>query len=107
MAVRNRWATIVRNAPAWWLTRRAPAVALGELTLAAGAIAAGEGRPYVRAMRAGIASWPAWRRERRAIRATGELSPELVKRFVERSLPPLSTSLARRRDYGVSVSEVS
>jgi len=107
MAVRNRWATIVRNVPAWWLTRRAFAVALGELTLAARAIAAGEGAPYFRAFRAGLASWPAWRRERRAIRATGELSPELVARFVERRLPPLSMSRARRRGYDVSARQVS
>jgi GT2 family glycosyltransferase len=107
MAVRNRWATAVRNVPAWWFVRRAPAVALGELTLAAGAIAAGEGRFYLRALRAGVASWPAWRRERRAIGATGDLSPELVKRFVERRLPPLTMSAARRRNYGVRVSEVS
>ena len=107
MAVRNRWATIVRNVPAWWLTRRAPAVALGELSLAASALAAGEGRHYVRALRAGFASLPAWRRDRRAIRATGELSPELVARFVERSLPPLRMSLARRRGYGLGVGEVS
>jgi GT2 family glycosyltransferase len=107
MAVRNRWATIVRNVPAWWLTRRAPAVALGELTLAASALAAGEGRPYVRAMRAGFGSWSRWRRERRAIGATGELSPELVKRFVDRSLPPLTMSRARRRGYGLDVGQVS
>jgi GT2 family glycosyltransferase len=107
MAVRNRWATIVRNVPAWWLTRRAPAVALGELSLAASAIAGGEGRQYIRALRAAVASWPAWRRERRAIQATGELSPELVRRFVDRSLPPLKMSLARRRDYGVGVGQAS
>jgi hypothetical protein len=106
MAVRNRWATIVRNVPAWWLARRAPAVALGELSLAARAIASGEGGPYFRALRVALASWPAWRRERRAIRATGELSPELVGRFVERSLPPLRMSLARRRGYGVSMRQV-
>lgn len=107
MAVRNRWATIVRNVPAWWFARRAPAVAVGELSLAARAIAAGEGGPYFRALRAGLASWPVWRRDRRTIRATGELSPELVSRFVDRRLPPLSMSLARRRGYDVSVREVS
>jgi GT2 family glycosyltransferase len=106
MAVRNRWATIVRNVPAWWLTRRAPAVALGELTLAASAIAAGEGRPYARAMRAGFSSLPAWRRERRAISATGDLSRDLVERFVERSLPPLKMSLARRRGYRLGMKQV-
>ena len=107
MAVRNRWATIVRNVPAWWLTRRAPSVALGELTLAASAIASGEGRQYLRALRAGLASWSAWRRDRLAIRATGELNPELVARFVERRLPPLGMSLARRRGYGFGVRQVS
>lgn len=107
MAVRNRWATIVRNVPAWWFARRGPAVALGELSLAARALAAGEGGPYFRALRAAIASWPAWRRDRRAIRATGELSPELVARFVDRSLPPLRMSLARRRGYRLGVKGVS
>jgi GT2 family glycosyltransferase len=107
MAVRNRWATIVRNVPAWWLARRALTVALGEVSLAARAIVEGEGAAYLRALRAGVASWPAWRRDRRAIHATGELSPELVRRFVERRLPPLSMSLARRRDYRVSVGKVS
>ncbi len=107
MGVRNRWATIVRNVPAWWFARRAPAVALGEVSLAARAIATGDGGPYFRAMRAGFASWPTWRHDRRAIRATGELSRELVGRFVERSLPPLSMSLARRRGHAVGVSEVS
>ena len=107
MAVRNRWATIVRNVPAWWLTRRAPAVALGELSLAAGAISRGEGRQYVRAARAGFALWPEWRRDRRAIRATGELSRELVGRFVERRLPPLKMSLARRGVHGFSARQVS
>jgi hypothetical protein len=107
MAVRNRWATIVRNVPAWWFARRAFAVVLGEVSLAVRAIAAGEGRPYFRAARALLASWPALRHQRRAIRATGELSPELVARFVERRLPPPSMSLARRRDYSVSVREVS
>jgi len=107
MSVRNRWATIVRNVPAWWLTRRVLAVALGEVSLAARAIATGDGASYLRALRAGVASWPAWRRERRTIRATGELGPELVSRFVERTLPPLGMSLARRRDYRMSVREVS
>jgi GT2 family glycosyltransferase len=107
MAVRNRWATIIRNVPAWWFARHAPSVALGELSLAARALASGEGRQYFRAMRALLASWPVLRRDRRAIRATGELSPELVERFVERRLPPLSMSLARRRGYRVSVREVS
>jgi GT2 family glycosyltransferase len=106
MAVRNRWAMIVRNVPAWWFARRAAAVALGELSLAARALAAGEGIPYLRALRAMLASWPRWRRERRAIRATGELSPALVGRFVERSLPPLRMSLARRRGYGLGVRQV-
>lgn len=107
MAVRNRWAMIVRNVPTWWLLRRAPAVVLGEVSLAARALAAGEGRPYSRALRTALASWPAWRHDRRAIRATGELSPELVARFVERSLPPLRMSLARRRGYRLGVRQVS
>lgn len=107
MGVRNRWATIVRNVPAWWFARRVVAVALGELTLAARAIAAGDGGAYFRALRAGLALWPAWQRERREISATGELSPELVGRFVERSLPPLGMAVARWRGYGVSVREVS
>ncbi|HEY2353711.1 MAG TPA: glycosyltransferase family 2 protein [Gaiellaceae bacterium] len=107
MAVRNRWATIVRNVPAWWFARRAPAVALGEVSLAARAIASGDGGPYYRALRAGMSSWPEWRRERRAIRATGELSPELVARFVERRLPPLGMSVSRWRGHGFRMREVS
>jgi GT2 family glycosyltransferase len=106
-ATRNRWATIVRNVPSWWLARRAPAVMVGELSLAARSLAAGEGVHYVRAARALVSSWPELRRDRRAIRATGELSPELVRRFVERSLPPLRMSLERRRKHGSRVSQVS
>jgi GT2 family glycosyltransferase len=109
MAVRNRWATIVRNVPAWWLARRAPSVVLGELSLAARALVAGEGGQYFRAVRALSASWSALRRDRRAILATGDLSPELVGRFVERRLPPvrMSWERRRRRAYGSGVRPVS
>lgn len=97
VAVRNRWATIVRNAPAWWLLRRAPLLALAETMQLSRALLTGNAGLYFRAARSSIQMLPAWQQERRSIQALGVLEPEAVAPFVKRRLPPLQASLDRRR----------
>lgn len=95
LASRNRWATIIRNAPGWWLVRELPVIALGELMSAGRAIASGQVVPYGRAMWQ-LARWvPTLLRQRRTIASLGELSRARVEPFVRHRMPPLRTSLAR------------
>lgn len=97
LALRNRWATIVRNAPGWWLVRKAPVIALGEALLLGRSLAEGELRLYARAARHIIGHRRALLRERRAIAGLGALKPERVEQLVSRRMPPLSGSRDRLR----------
>ena len=97
LALRNRWATILRNVPGWWLARKAPVIAFGEALLLGRSIVAGELPQYVRAVRHVVGHAPALLRERRAIAGLGELRPERVEQFVSRRMPPVSGSLDRLR----------
>ena len=111
LALRNRWATIVRNAPGWWLVRKSPVIALGEVLLLGRSILAGELPHYLRAARHVIGRAPALLRERRTIAGLGELKSERVEQFVSRRMPPVSGSLDRirrpRRGHAVSSGGVS
>ena len=95
LASRNRWATIIRNAPGWWLARELPAIALGELMSGGRAVASGDLLPYARGLWGLARSAPALLRQRRAIASLGELSRARVEPFVRHRIPPLRMSLAR------------
>jgi GT2 family glycosyltransferase len=97
LAFRNRWATIIRNAPGWWLARKAPLIVLGEVLLLGRAVAEGELSRYARAARNVVGQAPALRRERCAIARLGDLGPERVEQFVSRRMPPVDGSLDRLR----------
>lgn len=97
VAVRNRWATIVRNVPAWWLLRKAPVIALAEVMQFGRALLTGEIGLYFRAARASLRMLPGWWEERAAIRTLGSLPQDAASPFVDRLLPPLRMSLERRR----------
>jgi GT2 family glycosyltransferase len=106
VAVRNRWATIVRNAPGWWLWRRAPLILLAEAMQFSRAALTGDGGLYLRAAWASARMLPGWRRERRSIIALGTLDAKAVAPFVDRRLPPLRSSLDRKR-RAVSIGRAS
>ncbi len=97
LAFRNRWAMIVRNAPGWWLARKAPVIVLGEVLLLGRAVAAGELRLYLRAAWNVLGRARALLRERRSIEALGALGPERVEQFVSRRMPPAAGSFDRLR----------
>lgn len=63
-SVRNRWATIAKNAPTGWLVRNAPLVVTGELASLGRAVARGEVRFVLRAYRDLVRSAGALRAQR-------------------------------------------
>lgn len=94
-AVRNRWATIVKNAPVQWAARNAHWIVAGELLSLARAASAGDLGLVLRAY-ADVA------RAAGALRAAHDLGrPDVpyaeLTRTVIRALPPPATSLWRLR----------
>jgi GT2 family glycosyltransferase len=96
-AVRNRWATIVKNAPTRWLARHAHWIVAGEILSLGRAAIAGDLvlvlRAYIDVVRSARAS-----RAKRDLGVGGPGVPyaELM-RTVTRRLPPPATSLWRLR----------
>jgi len=96
-AVRNRWATIVKNAPARWVARHAHWIVAGEvLSLGRAAIAGDLGlmlRAYVDVARSARAE----RAKRRLAVGRPDVPYAELMRTVTRRLPPPATSLWRFR----------
>jgi GT2 family glycosyltransferase len=96
-AVRNRWATIVKNAPARWVARHALWIVAGEILSLGRALIAGDVvlvlRAYIDVARSARAS--------HAKRDLGVGGPDVpyaeLMRTVTRRLPPPATSLWRLR----------
>lgn len=88
-AVRNRWATALKNASSGWLLRQLSWIALGETMSLARAAAAGE-------IPAVISAYVRVGREARALRracpSTKAVSEDELRNVVVRRLPPLRTS---------------
>lgn len=96
-SVRNRWAMIVKDAPAAWLVRRAHVILLGEALSLARAAAAGRLRLQLRAYGQVLASARSWGSERKRVQAQSAVDALSLMALVEGSFPPLRTSLAPRR----------
>jgi len=100
--VRNRWRTIVKNAPAGWILRELHWIVVGEITSAARSAIVGDLGPLIRAYRDVFRSRRELLAERRS-RGGAAVSPDMAPR-PSRRLPPLDVSLwrlaLRRRSQG-------
>ena len=99
--MRNRWATIAKNAPAGWLLRNAPLVAAGELASFGRALARGELRFVLRAYRELVGSAGELRAQRAeaargAVAGYGDLRPALAGAFPPARSTIFRLGLARR-----------
>jgi GT2 family glycosyltransferase len=96
-ALRNRWATVAKNAPREWLLRNAPLIVAAEASSLARACVTGDLVRALRGYRAVVAS----RRELAAARrhevALATVGYDGLREFAERPFPPLRASLDRLR----------
>jgi GT2 family glycosyltransferase len=100
-AVRNRWATIAKNAPTGWLVRNAPLVVAGELASLGRALARGELRFVLRAYRELLGSADELRAQRAeaargAVAGYRDLRPALAGAFPPARSTMFRLGLARR-----------
>jgi hypothetical protein len=95
LAVRNRWAMILRNAPHPWLRRHWAAIAVGEVLLAARMLATGSPRPVLRAYLDVTRNWRTWL-EQRAARQPSAAGLRALRPHVHRTFPSFRKSLRRR-----------
>ncbi|HXH88705.1 MAG TPA: glycosyltransferase [Gaiellaceae bacterium] len=96
-AVRNRWATVIKSAPAGWLLAAAPVLAVGEIASLARALATQDLRRSMRAYRVLFRMRAHLLAERREIAATRVARHRDLLRVVDGVFPPLYTSLWRFR----------
>jgi GT2 family glycosyltransferase len=94
-AVRNRWATIAKNAPAGWLVRNAPLVAAGELASLGRALARGEVRFVLRAYRDLVRSGGALRAQRAEAARGSVAGYRELRPAVTRAFPPARGTMFR------------
>src|SRR5581483_6419150 len=99
-AVRNRWATIVKNAPVAWLVRNAPLVALAELASLARAALRRELPLMLRAYRDVVRSAASLRAKRREAGATAVVGYRELRPLLSGAFVPAGGSLWRFRRVG-------
>jgi GT2 family glycosyltransferase len=97
-SVRNRWATIVKNAPRSWLLRNGHRLLLGELISFGRALATGNVRRVLHAYGESFRSLPAWEAERRTIQGSRQTPLSSFRPIVRRSYPPVSIAIRRMRE---------
>jgi GT2 family glycosyltransferase len=94
-SVRNRWSTIVKNAPSAWLLARLPEIVAGEALWLGRALVLGQGTLTLRAYGGVLRSRRRLLRQRRELQHAARASYRELRPLVHRRLPPLRTALAR------------
>lgn len=94
-SVRNRWITIVKNAPMHWLLARLPDIAAGEALSLGRALALGRGALAFRAYGEVVRDRHRLRLQRREIQMAARVSYGELRRLVRRRVPPLRIAFAR------------
>ena len=94
-SVRNRWITIVKNAPTRWLVTHLLDIATAEALSLGRALVLGRGGLSLRAYADVIRRRDGLGRKRREIQSGARLSYRELRRLVHRRAPPLRIALAR------------
>lgn len=98
-SVRNRWATIVKDAPASWLLRNWHRLLAGEVMSISRALVNGDLRLHIQAYGQAGRLLAGWRGERRQIQSQRSVGYEELRQVAKRSLPPLGLSFRRLITY--------
>ena len=94
-ALRNRWLTIVKDAPARWLAARLPDIFAGEMLLLARAAATGQAPLTFRAYRDVLRQRLRLLEQRRQIQRTASVPYDRLRAHVHGRLPPARIAFAR------------
>jgi len=100
LSVRNRWATVVKNAPARWLAQHAPVIVVGEALWLGRSLLRGDLGAHLQAYATLVHELRFWRAKRRAVQAFGEGWGVGLERLRAPRLPPRSAIRTRALTRG-------